>query len=170
MSLSRLGQHVAAFTVVLMGLMSSIAVADPNGDSASGNILNFSQEIRFNASSTNTGFGATGNARVTFTANDPNITLAGEVTCLRVLAATPTTPALATIGVLVTHNNAPIGSFQSTVSSFIIFAKDSGKFSDIPDAAFASFSTAAPPPDGACPTPIDPGAADGSVTIHNEFP
>jgi hypothetical protein len=59
----------------------------------------------------------------------------------------------------------------SPLQSMIIFATDGGKFSGAPDTATFGFSTAPPPPDGACPTPFAGfPVADGEVVIHNTLP
>jgi hypothetical protein len=146
--------------------MSGIAGAAPGGDSTSGNVLVGTNRLDWNARSTATGFNARGNARFTVTASDPNQVYSGEVTCLRIVGATPTSPALASIGVLVTQ--APPGSF---VSSMIIFASDNGKSSPVPDTATVGLSSGPPPADGACPAPFA-GApvSTGEVVINNELP
>jgi hypothetical protein len=100
------------------------------------------------------------------TNGDPNNVISGEVTCLRVVGGTGTTPALAKIGVKVTQ--APPGD---PTQSLIITASDWGKFSQAPDAANTVFSPAPPPPDGFCPTPgFTAPVTSGEITIHNTLP
>jgi hypothetical protein len=153
---------VAALPVVLI----PSAVAAPATDSASGHITIFGFKLDFSARSASNGVGATGSARVTLTISDPNQVYSGEVTCLRVVGATATTPALAVVGVKLTR--VPPGA---TDQSLIINASDSGKFGQAPDTATTLFSSTPPPPDGFCPAPV-PGqpVADGEIVIQNTLP
>ena len=153
------------FAFALLALAPSTAVADHGADSASGRITVFaSNRYEFSARSSAVGTDARGRASITFTSYDPDQEWSGEVTCLRVVSATPTTPAMATIGVLVT--NAPFGS---TVQGFILSVTDGGKFSGVPDTATVLSFGPLPPPDGACPAPVTGSPGDGEVTIHDSF-
>ena len=156
----------AALAALVFALLPAIAGAAPPGDSSSGNVTFSGVRIDWSARSTNTGLNARGNGRVTFTNNDPNVTYAGDVTCLRIVGATATTPAMVSVGVLVTQ--APPGSF---VQSLLFFGSDAGKFSSVPDTATWSTSSAPPPPDGGCPAPFAGiPVTQGQVVITNELP
>lgn len=149
----------------LLALTPAVAVADHGTDSASGRgrVSNFA-DIDFSARSSSVGTNASGRASISFTNNDPDQTYSGEVTCLRVVGATTTTPAMATIGVLITK--APFGS---TFQSFVLSVSDGGKFSGVPDTANWSFSSAPPPSDGLCPTPFGGVPVDGEIKIHDSL-
>jgi hypothetical protein len=155
-----------ALALVGLGLLPTAATAAPGGDSARGHVDTATYTLDFSARSTQTGLNASGNVRITLTSLDPNQVYAGDVTCLRVVGATATTPALAYIGAKVTQ--APPGSPFSVI---LVDASDSGKFSGAPDTALPTFATGTPPPDGACPapTPATP-VADGEVVIYNTLP
>jgi hypothetical protein len=149
----------------LLALTPSVAVADHGTDSASGRGRIFGNtEIDFSARSSSVGTNARGRASLSFTNSDPDQTYSGEVTCLNVVGATPTTPAMATIGVLVTK--APFGS---TVQSLVLSVSDGGKFSGVPDTATYFMTSAPPPPDGACPAPFGGFLFDGEITIHDSL-
>jgi hypothetical protein len=155
---------VAAFLVVAFA--PSIVLAGPNQDTAKGRVNQFGTLWDFSAKSSATGFNASGSVRVTQANSDPNQVFTGEVTCLRVVAATATTPATAFIGGVIT--NAPPGSFAS---SFVITASDSGKFSNVPDTFNGFVSSSPPPPDGGCPTSgFGSPVADGEIIIDNALP
>jgi len=161
-SLKRIGSAFAVLAMMLV--LGGPAVADHGNDAATGKVNLFGfEQIDFSAKSSAAGTGAHGRARVTFTQSDPNEVLAGEVTCLRVVGATATTPAMASIGVLVTRNT----FFGSTIQGLIIHTTDSGKFSDTPDTVALQFFAIPPPADGLCPLPLTGSPADGEVTIHN---
>ena len=122
--------------------------------------------VVFDAQSNATGFDASGRVRFTNRSTDPNQVFSGEVTCLRVIAATATTPLTAVIGGVIT--DAPPGS---PVASFIITATDQGKFATAADTFGFSLSTAPPPPDGGCSLPsFTSPVADGNVIIENALP
>ena len=164
---SRLPLHVAALAAVVAAALPALAGAAPAGDSTSGNVTFSGSKLDWRARGTATGLNATGTARVIFTNTDPDQTYSGEVTCLRVVAATATTPATASVGVLLTDTPPGQGIFQSMV----IFASDSGKFSPVPDTAASQITTAPPPPDGGCPTPFAGSpVSQGEVVINNEIP
>ena len=153
--------------VLLIALGAQATLAAPNQDSAKGRVNYFGQMWDFNANSTATGFNADGTVKITTTNTDPNQTFWGEVTCLRVVGATATTPATAVVAGVITK--APPGSFAS---SFVINASDSGKFASAPDGFTGFLSSAPPPPDGNCPAPstfVSP-VTDGEVIIHNTLP
>jgi len=153
------------FAFAILAFTPSAAVADHGTDSASGRITIFgSNRYDFSARSSAVGTDARGRASITLTSTDPDQEWSGEVTCLRVVSATPTTPAMASIGVLVTK--APFGS---TVQGFVFSVTDGGKFSGVPDTVALMSFGALPPPDGACPAPIPGSIGDGEVTIHDSF-
>lgn len=158
--------RLLAIAAVVLSALPTVAGAAPGGDSTSGNVTVFGFRLDWNARSTATGFDARGSARLTNTNTDPNQTFSGEVTCLRVVGGTASTPALASIGVLITQ--APPGS---PVTSMIIFASDDGKSSQTPDTATFQQSLGAPPADGACPVPFAGSPiTQGSVVINNALP
>ena len=159
--------RVLAIAAAVLSVLPAVAGAAPGGDSTSGNVTFSGLRIDWRATSTATGFNARGYGRLTQTNADPNQTFAGDVTCLRVVGATATTPAMASIGVLLTQT--PPGSFAS---SMIIHASDSGKFSSVPDTATTLTSFGAPPPaDGACPAPfLGAPVSTGEVVINNALP
>lgn len=162
----RFASFTAALAVAGLVLLPSAALADRGPDTARGNVHTISQRLHFSARSTQTGLDASGHARLTLTGFDPDLVFAGEVTCLRVVGATATTPVLASIGVRITQQ--PPGlPFQSIV----INASDSGRFSGAPDTASSFLSFAPPPSDGACPAPVvTTPVADGWMRIHNTLP
>ena len=170
MRVARLGfKSLALATMFSLGLVPSVAVGAGTGDSASGHVTDrFNQQYDFSAKSSAAGTGASGYGKVTFISSDPNQVYSGDVTCLRVVGATTTTPATAIMGVRVT--NAPIGS---TIESLIIQATDSGKFAGAPDTIFAQFLSTPAPPDGACPVPfmfLGNPVIKGDVVIDNTLP
>jgi len=154
---------IALFALVL-GVQ--VASAGPNQDSAKGRVNQFGVIWDFSATSTATGFNASGSVRITVQNADPNQVYTGQVTCLRVVGATATTPATAFIGGVIT--TAPPGSFAS---SFVITASDSGKFANAPDTFNGFVTSSPPPPDGGCPTSgFGSPVADGEVIINNALP
>ena len=155
------------FAFALLALTPSVALADHGTDSASGRGRTGGIEFDFSARSSSVGTDARGRASVSFTGSDPDQTYSGEVVCLRVVSATPTTPAMATIGVLVTR--APFGS---TIQGFVLSVSDGGKFSGIPDTfTTMAFTTTPPPGDGLCPPPptFAGSPVDGEITIHDSL-
>jgi hypothetical protein len=165
----RRGLTSLAVAAAILGLGPSAALAAPGGDSASGHVTDLNDnQWDFSARSSGNGTDASGYGKVTFVFSDPNDVYSGDVTCLRVIGATLTTPATAVIGVRVT--NAPIGS---TIQSMVINATDSGKFSGAPDTIIGQFSTTPSPPDGACPAPLPFAGSPvikGDITITNTLP
>jgi hypothetical protein len=170
MKTARLGLRSLALAAILsLGLTPTVALADPGGDSASGHVTDlYNQSYDFSAKSSAAGTGASGYGKVTLVYSDPDQVYSGDVTCLRVIGATLTTPATAVIGVRVT--NAPIGS---TTQSLLIQATDSGKFAAAPDTIFSQSYATPAPPDGACPAAV-PFAGypviKGDITINNTLP
>ena len=169
MSLTRnLLKSISLAAVVITGaiLTSGSGLAAPGGDSARGRVDTGSLTVVFRAASSATGFNASGDFRLTNRGTDPDQVYTGEVTCLRVIAATATTPATAVIGGVIT--SAPAGA---SVSSFLITASDPGKFSTSPDTFGFFLSSAPPPPDGGCATPsfMSP-VSDGEIIIENAIP
>jgi hypothetical protein len=154
--------------LALLAFTPSVAVADHGTDSASGRGIVFgSTQFDFSARSSSVGTAARGRASISFTSSDPDETYSGEVTCLRVVGATPETPAMATVGFLVTK--APFGS---TIRGVVFSVSDGGKFSGIPDTfTTMTFSTTPPPGDGLCPPPptFAGSPVDGEVTIHDSL-
>ena len=156
-----LGALVAAFVT------PATAGAAGGGDSASGHGSQFGMTFDFSGRSSNVNTDARGRIRVTMTNQDPNDVYTAEVTCMRVVGATATTPASAVlIGRIVDQ---PPGQ---GVVSLVIHAADSGKVSNVPDSAIVGFSGAPAPPDGACPPPVQfiSPLAEGEVTINNTLP
>ena len=145
----------------------AVAGAAGGGDSASGHGAQFGATFDFSGRSTNVNTDARGKIRLTDTTADPNDVYTAEVTCMRVVAATATTPATAVlIGRIVDQ---PPGSFALSIE---VHAADHGKFSNVPDAVSVFLSGTPAPPDGACPAPfpfISP-LAEGEVTISNTLP
>jgi hypothetical protein len=155
----------AALTLTVFG--AGAASADHGTDSASGHVnsLGLQTEVDFSARSSSVGTAARGRARFTFTIFDPNVVLAGEVTCLLVVGGVAGQPAMASIGGVITDQPAGLG-----FTNFTIFASDDGKFSQTPDTVDVILFEG-PPNDELCPPP-SPGApvADGEIVIHNTLP
>jgi len=165
---SRFSVFLAAATVALALAMSPAVVgAGPNTDTASGSGTVFSDQVDFSARSTNVNTDARGRIRVTDTGLDPNQTWTAEVTCMRVIGATATTPATVVVSGRIVDS--PPGSF---VQSIQVQATDAGKFANAPDSMFYQFFGTPSPPDGTCPMPITftSPLADGEVTISNALP
>ena len=143
------------------------ASAAGGGDSASGQGTQFGTTFDFSGRSSNVNTDARGRIRLTNTSSDPNDVYTAEVTCMRVVGATATTPAMAVlIGRIVDQ---PAGSGALSIQ---VHAADHGKFSNVPDAANVFLSGTPAPPDGSCPAPfqfISP-LADGTNTINNTLP
>ena len=157
----------SAALVAALFLMPASAGAAGGGDSASGHGVQFGTTTDFSARSSNVNTDARGKIRVTFTNNDPNDVYTAEVTCMRVVGATATTPATAVVSGRITSQ--PPGS---NIVSILVHSADSGKFSNVPDSMIVQFSTAPSPPDGTCPVPftfVNP-LAEGEVTIDNTLP
>lgn len=159
---------ILATAVLLLAAPATVS-ADHGPDSARGRGTLFLQlEVDFSARSTSTGQSASGHATFKNTIFDPNATWRGEVTCLRVVGATATTPATFYLVARVTA--APPGSLDQSIH---VFGTDSGKFAGAPDTLEAFTDPAPPNPDGTCPTTFPFGSrplADGEVVVHNTLP
>jgi hypothetical protein len=170
MEAARLGLRSLTLAAILsLGLVPSVAIAADGGDSASGHVTDqFNGQYDFSAKSSAVGTDASGYGKITFIGSDPNAVYSGDVTCLRVIGATLTTPATAVIGVRLT--NEPVGAPYQSV---IINATDTGKFSNVPDTLFAQFFLTPAPLDGACPAPAAFAGflvIKGDITIDNTLP
>jgi hypothetical protein len=155
------------------GMLAALAAtpvavgAAGGGDSASGNFTYFNSDVDFSARASNVDTNARGRIRVTITSSDPNDVYAADVTCMRVIGATATTPATALVSGSITSQ--PAGQ---PYMSLLVQVQDSGKFSQVPDSGFVSFFTTPSPTDGLCPAPFtfNNPLAEGSVTIDNTLP
>ena len=153
--------------LVALAVAPAAVSAGNNTDSASGRGTFFGTDFDFSARSTNVNTDARGRIRLTDTGSDPNRVFTAEVTCMRVVGATATTPAAVVLSGRITDQ--PAGS---AALSLIVHATDSGKFSNAPDTISVFASSTPSPPDGACPPPatfLSP-LADGEVVIKNSLP
>ena len=143
------------------------ASADHGTDSVRGNASFAVIDVSVSARSSQAGTDASGRITLTRTDRDPNQTWRGEVTCLRVIGATATTPA--TFYAIARVTDAPPGDPSMSIHAF---GTDAGKFAQAPDTLTGFTSTTPAPPDGACPSPTFAASpvADGEVTIHNSLP
>jgi hypothetical protein len=156
--------------VGMLGALAATPVAvgaAGGGDSASGNFTNSNLQVDFSARASNVDTDARGRIRVTNTATDPNDVYTADVTCIRVVGATGTTPATAVVSGRIVDQ--PPGS---PYMSLLVQVQDSGKFSQVPDSGFVFFQGTPSPPDGACPVPFmfNNPLAEGTVTIDNTLP
>jgi hypothetical protein len=160
-----LGLAAAGLAVLVFG--AGAASGNHGTDSASGHVNNLAGfDIDFSARSSNVGTDARGRARFTLTSSDPNQSFTGEVTCLRVVGGTGSTPAMASIGGIVTDQSAGL-----TFSAFTLFVSDDGKFSQTVDTLGFIIYGFLPPLEDLCPPPsAGVPVADGEITIHNTFP
>jgi hypothetical protein len=154
----------------MLGALAATPVAvgaAGGGDSASGNFAYFGYQVDFSARASNVDTDARGKIRVTYTAADPNDVYTAEVTCIRVVGATATTPATAVVSGRIVDQPAGSG-----VTSLLVQVQDSGKFSAVPDSGLVFFQGTPSPPDGACPVPFtfNNPLAEGTVTIDNTLP
>ena len=152
--------------LAILGAPASAGAAG-GGDSASGRASQFGDQWDFSARSSNTNTDARGRIRITATTSDPNDVYTAEVTCMRVVGATATTPATVVVSGRIVDQ--PPGSFALSIQ---VHATDSGKFSNVPDTGNAFLSGSPSPPDGTCPAPfafLSP-IVEGSVTISNTLP
>jgi hypothetical protein len=155
------------------GMLAALAAtpaavgAAGGGDSASGNFSDGFYQTDFSARASNIDTDARGRIRVTYTTADPNQVYTAEVTCMKVVGATATTPASAVVSGRIVSQ--PAGS---SVMGLQVHVKDSGKFSQVPDSGLVQFLFTPSPDDGLCPVPFtfNNPLADGTVTIDNTLP
>ena len=155
----------AALAISLAAPM--VMLADSGSDTVRARgMLQLIWDVSLSAKSTSTGLNASGHATFSNTLFDPDASFRGEVTCLRVVGATATTPA--TFYAVARVIDAPPGSISQSIH---IFGTDSGKFGQFPD-TLEAFDSAAPPTD-TCPTSFPYASrplADGEVVIDNTLP
>jgi hypothetical protein len=153
--------------IALAAVMAFSGVAaGANTDLAKGTIRNApilvstslgGTDLVFTARSNFNGFDATGSAKFTSAAADPNPVINGDVTCLRVAVN------VATIGGVVTD----VRGGSTFFNSFLIFAMDSGKFAATPDTWSVFLFTSATPPDCATAAPGLIPLADGEIIVQD---
>ena len=178
------GIAILAFALASLTL-ATVAYAAPARDSVRGRITKLVSSIGtaanvnydFSADSSAVGTDVSGTYKETRQNSDPNVVITGDVTCLRVGGGTGTSPAMASIGGVVTKG----GEFVFTVDpftgtfgparGFIIQTSDDGKFSTTADTFQVTYTFAPVPPD-ACPAPTlgNQLVAEGDVIIHNALP
>lgn len=163
--MTRHSPKILALTIAV--LICGTGVQDVSGDHGRDSVMAHVFEFagvdwELHARSSSVGTDVSGRFRVTVTSVDPNLVLAGEVTCLRVVEAGG--QALFSAAGVITRQ--PAG-FEAR--SFLVVGSDSGKFSTAADTFNGVVLDTPPPPE--CPTPSlgDP-VADGEVVIHNTLP
>jgi hypothetical protein len=137
----------ALLSAGLLSLFAVTALASAAaGDYAKGNGSTSFQKFSFVAEGTGAADRADGRATVTFTQNDPNIVVKGNVTCMLIVGNT------ATIGGQITdYRPSGAANIFSNANGFVIFASDASNPSNGLDGFF--FQTQATTP-AVCPTPF----------------
>ena len=122
--------------------------------------------VDFSAQSRPVGTESKGRAQWRLAENGAVVT--GEVTCLRVVATSDITPAIAAIGGRVTKLQGGTNLFCPTCQGFLLFVSDGGQGASAEDTEFFQFVPTVPPQD-TCPALSVP-VTNGEIVIDNALP
>jgi len=157
---------------VLGSLLPNAALAASKNDTTRGKYTSPTGfglvSVDFSAQSSPVGTESKG--RIQWRLAESGTVVTGEVTCLRVVAATDSSPSLAMIGGRVTKIQGGTNPFCPTCQGFLLSVSDGGQGASAGDTEFYEFVPTVPPQD-TCPEPT-PGVplTNGEIIIDNALP
>ena len=137
----------AVIGALLLSLSTMTALAwAAAGDTAKGRGTTFGQRFSFSAQGTGAGDRANGNMSHTFTSQDPNVTITGDVTCILIVGRSTSVG-----GRITGFKPAGAAGAFGNPQGFVVFATDNAKPSGGLDGYFLSLESVPPM---VCPPPF----------------